>query len=387
MHKPNVLFIPRWYPHRYDPMGGLFIERLARALKESCTIVVLYLHSDPDCPNMFETDFAEEHGVEVIRVYYQPGADMLTRWFRFYVAFLNGLKILGSYRPDIIHGHILTRHGILALLAARRFGVPFIISEHWSRYFPESNGFKGILRRIATRFVVHRAAALIPVSHRLQEALVASGLIHEVTRVIPNTVDVSRFRILERQGDAEIKTVVHISCFDDRSKNISGFLDVIKAASLQRSDFRCLFIGEGPDLERMKSYAESLELPPDMVVFTGLLENEQLTGVLAAADFSVLSSRYETFGTVVIESMACGVPVLATRTGIVPEIVTPDCGVVVEPGNRDGLAHGFLEMLDRCRTFDKQTLRDKVEGRFSDDTVAAATMNLYHEVLNNDKHD
>jgi glycosyltransferase involved in cell wall biosynthesis len=273
------------------------------------------------------------------------------------------------------------------MLAARRFKVPYIISEHWSRYFPESKGFKGILRRIAARYVVRRAAALVPVSHRLKEAMAAHGLKNEITRVIPNTVDIGRFRIVDRQGDPEIKTVVHVSCFDDTSKNISGFLDTIKAAASQRSDFRCVFIGEGPDLVKMKSYAESLELPPERVVFTGLLENEQLAGVMATADFSVLSSRYETFGTVVIESLACGVPVLATRTGIVPEIITPNCGVVVEPGDRNGLTLGFLEMMDRCRTFDKKALRDKVAGRYSDATVAAATMALYSEVLNPDRHD
>ncbi|MBL6950838.1 MAG: hypothetical protein ISR57_09370, partial [Bacteroidales bacterium] len=93
----NILFLPRWYPNRHDPMPGLFIQRQAESLAKSNQVVVLYVHPDSECPCEFEIDYAEEQGVNVIRVYYQvpaPSASFFNPFvhlFRFVRAHLRGL--------------------------------------------------------------------------------------------------------------------------------------------------------------------------------------------------------------------------------------------------------------------------------------------------------
>jgi hypothetical protein len=98
--RPHILLLPRWYPHRYDPMPGLFVRYQAEALTAHCEVSVLYVHPDPHCPNAVETDFAVENGVHVIRVYYRPSSSGIGRWRRFYNAHLTGLAFLGSPGPD-----------------------------------------------------------------------------------------------------------------------------------------------------------------------------------------------------------------------------------------------------------------------------------------------
>jgi len=64
----KILFLPRWYPHRYDTMTGLFIQRQAEAVSIYCYVAVLYVHADEQAANRYEIDFADENGIRVVRV-------------------------------------------------------------------------------------------------------------------------------------------------------------------------------------------------------------------------------------------------------------------------------------------------------------------------------
>ena len=375
--RPHILFLPRWYPNRYDPMPGLFIRYQAEALAASCDITVLYIHSDPNCPNRYETEFSAENGVNVIRVYYQPASDPIGRWRRFYTAHIAGLAMLGNYMPDLIHVHVLTRQGVMGALLAGRMKVPYVISEHWSRYFPENDFFRNPVRKWLTRLVVGRAAAIITVSGKLREAMKAKGLHHPSYHVVPNVLDMDRFRIVPTGQAGERKTALHVSCFDDRSKNISGLLEAVRQVCETTPGFVLRLVGDGPDFDKMKAYARRLGLGPETVVFPGLKEGEELVAEYGNASFSVLSSRFETFGTVVPESLACGTPVLATAVGIAPELVNARNGILVEPGNTDALAGGLIRMLDLCESFDREEVRGSVGDRFTPASVSAELMKIY----------
>jgi glycosyltransferase involved in cell wall biosynthesis len=323
----------------------------------------------------------------VIRVYYrQPrnGIPAFTRvlsWFRFAKACYLGFRFLGRLKPDLVHVHILTRHGVIALLNKLFTGTPYLISEHWSRYFPENDSFTGSLRRWITRLVIRRSLGVVAVSRKLAGAMKSCGLDQAPFSEIPNVVDFGRFSFNHRPPRQDKKRIIHISCFDDRSKNISGFLGVLKKLSLVRNDFECLFIGEGPDLERMKAQASEHRFPGEMVVFTGMKEGSELTDLMNSADFLVLSSRYETFGTVVVEAFACGLPVVATNVGIVPEIVNPGNGIVVAAEDEKGLFEATGRMLDTCHEYDSSRIREEAMLRFSPEQVGKQLYDKYREVL------
>jgi glycosyltransferase involved in cell wall biosynthesis len=379
--RPHILILPRWYPHRYDPMPGLFVRYQAEALTDQCDVTVLYVHPDPLCPNFIETEFAVENGVSVIRVYYLPSVSPVGRWLRFYRAHLTGLAMLGGSGPDLVHVHVLTREGVMGYLVARRLKIPFLISEHWSRYFPENDFFKAPWKKWLTAFIVKRSSAVIAVSEKLRQAMISKGLHHPSFHIVPNVLDMERFRLFPAQPAGEKKTVVHVSCFEDRSKNISGLLDAVKKVSAERSDVTLRLVGDGPDLERMKRYADQLGLSENTVIFNGLKEGEELVREYGNADFSVVSSRFETFGTVITESLACGTPVLATDVGIAPELITEMNGLIVKADDAGALARGFAQLLSGCRNYDRQVIRASLGDRFSPKTVALELMNIYNSIL------
>jgi len=383
----KVLFLPRWYPTRYDPMTGLFIQRQAEALTKYCDIAVIYVHAETDCPNKFEVEFSEEKEVRVLRVYYRVSDGGLfflrdlQKFYRFYRANFKALKSIRKFNPDILHAHVLTRMGLIAFKISRSWKKPFLISEHWSRYFPENNTYKGVVRKWITRFVVGKANAIVVVSEILRKSMIDRKLYNSQYYVIPNVVDTDQFIPASRKGNKFRKRIIHVSCFEDKSKNLSGFLRAVKSLSMKRNDFECLVVGDGPDYEQIVQYSKSLEIKEPLVVFTGLKTEHALVEAYQSSDFLVLSSNYETFGTVLIEGMSCGLPVVATHVGIVPEIITTENGLVVPPGKEDALINAMNRMIDNIDGYDRQKIRSTILNRFSKEKVADSLCNLYQKIV------
>jgi glycosyltransferase involved in cell wall biosynthesis len=385
--KIRVLFLPKWYPNRYDPMEGLFIQRQAEALTPFCDVAVIYVHPDAECPNKYEVEFSEEKEVRVLRVYYRTdsfetsAAGKTYGFWRFYRANMKAVHSIRQFSPELIHAHILTRMGLIGWKVSRAKHVPLVISEHWSRYFSENDTYHGWFRKWLTSFIVKKAGAVIAVSEPLRDAMQKCHLENPGYRVIPNVVDAGIFHPGPRDNGNPVKTIVHVSCFEDKSKNISGFLRSLKELSGIRQDFHCMMVGDGPDWDKMKEYAGSLGILDTFVSFTGLKTEEELTEILGKADFSVLSSRYETFATVLIESLACGVPVVSTSVGVAPVVINESNGMLVPPGDEQILTGALNRMVDQCRTYDREAIRAGVLERYSRETVGKDILEIYREVL------
>ena len=384
--KIRVLFLPKWYPHRYDPMPGLFVQRQAEALTPYCDVAVIFAHPDPDCPNNYEAEFSEENEVRVLRVYYKIKkrtslAGKAFNLWKFYRANMKAIHSIRQFDPDLVHAHILTRMGLIGWKVSRKFHIPLVISEHWSRYFPENNSYQGWIRKQLTTFLVKKADTVIAVSTLLREAMRKNNLENRNFQVVPNVVDLDVFRFASAPKSDPLKTMVHISCFEDKSKNISGFLRSIQELSFKRQDFRCLMIGEGPDLEDMMDYAKFLKILDTYVFFMGVKSGPDLAEMISGADFSVLSSRYETFGTVLIESLSCGIPVVATAVGIASEVVNQHTGILVPPGDEPAMTDALDQMIDQCRLFQHENIKEGIPEKFSKETVGRQLLNIYHELL------
>ena len=385
--KIRVLFLPKWYPNRYDPMPGLFIRLQAESLTAYCDVAVIYVHPDPDCQNKYEAEFSEENEVRILRVYYKaygPSPSfigkILNLW-RFYKANQKAIHSIRQFSPDLIHAHVLTRMGLIGWKVSRNQHIPLIISEHWSRYFPENDSYQGWLKKHLTTFIVKRADAVIAVSNPLRDAMQKCNLKNHNFQVIPNAVDMAIFHTVALVRVDPVKAMVHISCFEDQSKNISGFLRSLKDLSGKRQDFRCLMVGEGPDWDEMKEYAGFLRILDSFVSFTGVKTASELAEILTASDFSVLSSRYETFGTVLIESLACGIPVVATAVGVAPAVINENNGLLVLPGDEHAMTNALNQMVDSCRTYDPETISECISKKFSKETVGKQLLAIYHEVI------
>ncbi len=355
-------------------MFGLFVHRHAEAAALYNDISVVYVHADETLARKFDIVKTNENNVETVRVYYKKPKSKIFSLFRFLKANLLAFKLLE--KPDIIHVHVLTRCGVVALWQKIVHGTPYIITEHWSRYLP-GNDFRGFFRKIATKIVVRNAEMTTTVTENLTKAMRSHGLKNKNYVVLPNVVDVNVFRPVERHN--EKTKIVHVSCFEDKSKNISGLIDALSILENKHTEYQCVFIGDGVDFEKLKRYAFS-KLNHENIIFTGLLQGQALADELASGDFLVLSSNYENMPVVILEALACGLPVVSTNVGGIPEIINESNGLLVPPGDSGSLADALHIMLNKFSDYDTNTLRDSISARFSYQAVGEFLNDTYKKV-------
>jgi glycosyltransferase involved in cell wall biosynthesis len=382
--RQKILFLPRWYPDRSDPMPGLFIQRHAEAIASVAEVAVVFVKSLPALPSRFEIETSHENGVLTIRTYFR-GKEKSSGGYNglfFVIAFIKAmLQMRKSFgNPGIIHVHVLTRLGVLAWCYKMLTGTPYLITEHWSRYLPAVDTYKGFWRKMATRFVVKHAEAITTVTQNLRDAMQSKGLDNPNYHVIYNVADTRYFHPDDPPVRSGLKQFIHISCFEDRSKNISGLLRAIAALTAIRQDFVCHLAGEGADLEPMRAYALELGIFNKTVLFRGLLEGEAIAAALRQSRFLVLFSNYENMPVVINEAFASGIPVVATRVGGIAEHVDLQKGMLVDAGDEKGLVNALSEMLDQSDIYDSKAIRQYAVDNFSIQAVAEKFNSVYSAI-------
>ena len=340
---------------------------------------------------------AEDHDlsgpVPTWRYYYRarptglPPLDKLLKLGLWLWATRRGLRAVRRHwagaRPDLVHAHVLLRTGLLANWLRWRRGVPFVITEHWTVYLPERRAALPGWRRVLTRWVVGRAAALHTVSGALAEALAALGARARRTEIIANVVDTELFRPATTEAIAPA-TLLHVAAFNEEVKNLKGVLRVVAELRPAWPGLRLRVAGYGPAEGQLRAYAAGLGLLADgTVTFLGKLAHPAVAAEMRRATALVSFSRAETFGVVLLEARASGRPVVATCVGGVPELFEPAgaFGLLVAPDDEAALAAALTAVLAHPDAFDPARLRADAAARGGPGGVGRAFGALYARIL------
>ena len=236
-----------------------------------------------------------------------------------------------------------------------------------------------------TKFSIERSDAVTAVSAYLRdETYRAFGCVNCDLRVIPNFISPTEYypgtddrgrRALAPAGN---KVVVHISNF----RPVKRVLDVVRIFAGVRKVMPATLImaGDGPDRDAAEAEVDRLKLTRD-VRFLGRVED--VADVLRGADLFLLPTQSESFGLAALEAMACGVPVIATRAGGIPEVVVDgETGVLAEPGAVDAMVDAAVGILkDPQRHERMRTAAVARAGDFTTDKVVPQYEALYRELL------
>jgi glycosyltransferase involved in cell wall biosynthesis len=221
------------------------------------------------------------------------------------------------FKPDVVYAHFLVPTGLIGVLAG---SAPLVVTAH-GRDVRNVGWLPGI--GAATRFVARRAAAIIAVSDYLRRELEAK--VPEArgkTEVIDSGVDLDRFTV--QPAPTGSPRYLCIGSLIQR-KNVLRL-----ASGFERlGEGTLTFVGDGP-------LREQLEGRPG-IELTGALPYDRIPAQIAAAHVVCQPSLIEPFGQAVLEAMACGRSVVATRIGGPPEFVPPEAGVLVDPLDQDAL--------------------------------------------------
>lgn len=342
--RKKILFIARWYPDRHDPMPGLFVRRHAEAVNLFADVTVLYVVADKTLtPGKVIRDEVLHGGIREVRIYFGKSSFGVLNALRYLEHYLKGVESLDQ--PDVVHVHVLSRTALPALWLKWRHNIPYVVTEHWSRYLPVNvakGAYKGLLRKWFTRLAVKHARCITTVTQNLANAMQQLGL-HNKYEITPNVADCALFHPIEKQP-LEEPDFIHVSCFDEPAKNIKGIIDAFQQYVRLGLKGRLTIIGDGPDYQDVFEHAKKTGLVEQRITFTGLLEGETLAARMRAATALLMFSNYENLPCTIVESICCGVPVISTDVGGISEHVNTTNGILIQTKDTQGLVDALQKL-------------------------------------------
>ena len=249
-------------------------------------------------------------------------------------------------RPDVLHAHAYGSFPTWAASLARSLdGATLVITPHSDRGGPTLS--KRTFDRIAPRFTLRRAARVICLTRQEAHHLVTLGVDEDRIAVIPNGVDLGEFHDLADHRDAGLGTTgLFVGRLDSSQKGL-GILVRALAALPHAAGLRLRLVGEDWGASEALLRLASRHGVRDRLALVGPVPRAHLLREYARADFLVLPSLFEPFGIVLLEAMAAGIPVVASRVGGIPEVVVDgDTGLLVEPGDAEALASAMLRLAE-----------------------------------------
>ena len=302
-----------------------------------------------------------------------PKVSMPLHGLLMYAGCLGSVKRLHAiHRFDCIDAHYVFPDGLAAVLIGRSLGIPVVVSARGTDIHT-FGGFTTVRPQI--RWTLQHAERVIAVSDSLAAIMRDIEPSLRGIQTIGNGVDNARFFPEDKQvareklGLAmEDQIIVSVAAL----KQVKGPDLLVRAAALlKKSCARCrvLFVGAGPELASVRGLAEQLGCAA-ICTFLGPVPNEQLVTYYSAADVSCLASRNEGWPNVILESLACGTPVVATGVGEVPRLLAnPDFGIIVDP-TPEAIHAGLSWALQR--QWSRETLSNYAQQHTWENVVARA---------------
>jgi glycosyltransferase involved in cell wall biosynthesis len=275
---------------------------------------------------------------------------------------------------------VLARTFLAANYFRKKYKVPYIVSEQWSGYLPEDGMYRGFLKKRLTQRAVKYASAVTTVSESLKNAMISHGLKNEYT-IIPNVVDVNQFYPSAERIQEKKFFFLTVADMDDRAKNISGTIRVMKNLSEIRQDFEYHLIGGGEDFGGLKKLAQENNILNSFVFFHGPKKSVEVSEMMRRADVFILFSNYDNMPCVMTEALASGLPVIGSAIHGMKEHIKEGLGFLVAPGDENALLNAIQKMMSDINLFDKNYLRQYAKDNFSYEGVAEKFDQIYSNIL------
>jgi glycosyltransferase involved in cell wall biosynthesis len=385
----HVLIIPSWYPDTPGDANGSFFREQAIALARSgCKVGLIY----PNFRSLRKLAlavteprgivFENDEGVLTYRLQafnWTPRlpAGIHWQWMR------SGLALFERYvaaqgMPDVIHAHSMLFAGKLGAAVKHAHGVPLAITEHSTGYAKENlSPYELSQARRAADAANKKFAVSQDLADLLNRRFLGDG---PDWQVLPNIVNraflqhpLPAFKSPGRQF-----RFINVALLN-KIKQHANLIRAFALAFASDPDVTLTIAGDGPERETLRKLIDELALG-ERVRLLGLVERDQVPTLLAGADAFVLSSSYETFGVVVAEALAMGLPVVCTQCGGPNSIVTETDGFLVAPDDIEALADGMRDMRTRSKAFDPHRIRAHCAARYGERAIVDELTMAYHDL-------
>lgn len=383
----RILIIPSWYP----PDGGYFFKEHSEAIQKMGWQVDVLVNRVVGVRKLIQVGFSalrrnrisDENELRVIRSTYLkiPGSEKLNirNWaaqtLRMYKRYANEYGT-----PDLILTHSVTWAGYAASLIKEYDGVPYLVVEHRSFFVWSTENARKMVKPYYVPFfekAYQHCNKLVLVSGSLLPGLkTLMPWIEEKTMVIPNMIREDMFL----PPTEPRRTTPFIFVWAGRLEHVKGLDLLLKAVQLLKdrsnTSFRVRLAGKGSLKTELEQMAEELGVT-DQVQFLGRISREKMQKEMQEANCFVLPTRYEAFGAVLIEAMATGLPVIATRSGGPDHIVSEENGLLIDVDNTGQLVKAMEQMMQQHQKYSAELIRNRTLERYGQANVMA----IYHQLF------
>ncbi|MEB6633161.1 glycosyltransferase [Kluyvera cryocrescens] len=381
----HVLIIPSWYPQSPSDIGGSFFREQALALQKRglkvgvISPVVRSLRDPIAYRTKFGMRYEHDNGLPTYRynsINIAPRLPALAE----YLWVMWGMKLFNEYikehgLPDVMHVHALDKAGFLAYKISQRYNIPYVVTEHSTVFARNIISLKKIRR---LNKVVWSASGLFavskPFSIMLESIFGGSNWIY-----LPNIVsDIFFDSIKNNKKDSDLYTFINI-CMLTEKKKVDNLILAFKKLSDKYSNVHLKIGGDGGCRQSLELLVDQLALR-DKVEFLGALSRIGVLENLQNSDAFVLSSEYETFGVVLIEALATGIPVISTKSGGPESIITSEVGVLVDKNSIQTLFDGMEYVYTNRHKFTSNIIKQYCKDNFSEDVIVNKLMEIYQGI-------
>ncbi|MDA3614288.1 glycosyltransferase family 4 protein [Polluticaenibacter yanchengensis] len=384
---PYLLWICSWYPNKTSLYDGDFIQRHAEsvALYKKVVVVTFYKDNNITEGKSFEIERNEKGNLKEYIVYYKAPeysinrVDNLLNIFTYLkIGKIVLAKIVNEMGvPELFHAHIILNAGMLARWASNKYKVPYFLSEQWVEYLPEAKpNFRNINYWSKRKWqkVTAGAKGVSAVSKYLGAHLTRLQPVINPVR-IPNVVNDLVFNMNDIDGKVESGNVIrflHIST-GTYQKNMEGMMAAFDLLQRDGVAFELSLI-----LSREARKKLSVLIDRPYVKLLSERSQVELALLYKTHDAFVLFSRYETFGCVIIEANACGLPVIGSDMAVLKEIIQHGKnGLLARNEDPADLYERLLEYLKCTSTFDKQGMSAHAIKAFNYSVVGKQFLDFY----------
>jgi teichuronic acid biosynthesis glycosyltransferase TuaC len=370
----RILSLSCVYPNPNEPELGLFVRSRLHHLSALAEVKVVapiaFIRHGRWPGDKRKVSFRRtEEKAEILHPIwiYPPGGTWINAACLALRVFPVAIRMRKQFRFDVIDAHFGYPDGISACLLAAALGVPFTVTLRGNETMHAHARICGWIMKWALR----RAARVITVSRRLSEFALSAGVCAEKVSVIPNGIENGVFYPRDRMAcrvkhgiAREARVILSAGSLIER-KGHHRVLHAVSALKRQGSPCELLLAGgpgrEGQFEECIHQLVRELGLERS-VRLEGQVAPQQMAELMSASDVLCLASTREGWPNVIHEAMACGLPVIATDVGAVPEMMpSPEYGLVVPVGDQEALAGALLRALDK--DWDRQAISAWAQSR------------------------
>lgn len=376
-----VLWLVSWYPNRTDAFAGDFIERHAKAVSSYSKLVIIFVTKDP-AADKTEIEYTEHNNLIVYKAYYGTSS----------YSWLEKILSLGKYlglqkkilkeviskhgKPSLVHVHVAMKAGLLALFIKKKYGIKYIVTEHWTGY--SDNAIKNIYSsgyffKRWSKKILSGATLLLPVSHDLGKAI--NNIVKSPFKVIPNVVDANWFYYDPRQQ--EKFRFIHVSTMSFQ-KNPEGILRAAKLLWGEGFEFELVMTGRVSKL--IRDFANKLLLTGNQVIFKDEMPYSGVAKEMQQSSAFILFSRIENLPCVVLEALCCGLPVVTSDVGGIKEVIENRNGILVESENESELKEAMKKMMLNYSTYNKKVIAQTATLKFNYQEIGRQIHDIYSEI-------